>query len=286
MTLRELGLALRRALAEAGVEASALEARLLLAKAAGMTPEALLASPHCEASPDAAETAEALLRRRLAGEPVAYLLGSADFYGMRFAVTPDVLIPRSDTETLVAAALARTETAAPRVLDLGAGSGCVGCAIAAALPRSRAVLADNSPAALGVAGENVRRLGLAGRVTCVELDMLRPPAPELGSFDLIVSNPPYIRRDEIPALDASVRDHEPRTALDGGADGLDFYRALASLWTPRLRAGWMLCEVGEDQAGDVCALLRRAGLTDVGTERDSAGTERVVFGRKQATELR
>ena len=167
------------------------------------------------------------------------------------------------------------------MLDLCTGSGCIGCAIASALPQSRAVLADISAPALAVARENIAALGLTGRVTAEQLDVRCNPPRALGSFDMIVSNPPYIRDDEMPKLDASVRDYEPALALAAGADGLDFYRAIAEKWTPLLRlGGWMLLEVGEGQAPDVTALLRRAGLRSLGTARDTAGTERVVFGRK------
>ncbi len=282
-TYNELYLALRQWLRDAGVDAHALEARLLVAGAAGKTPERLLQDLQLYASDEIARRVDALAARRLAGEPAAYLVGRWGFYGLDFAVTPDVLIPRMDTEVLVDCALTRLrgKTELARVLDLCTGSGCIGCAIAHALPESRAVLADVSAPALAVARENIAALGLAGRVEAELLDVRRDPPRALGSFDMIVSNPPYIRDDEMPELDASVRDYEPALALAAGPDGLDFYRAIAEKWTPLLRlGGWMLLEVGEGQAPDVTALLRRAGLRSLGTARDTAGTERVVFGRK------
>lgn len=282
-TYNELYLALRQRLRDAGVDAHALEARLIVAGAAGKTPEKLLQDLQLYASDEIEQRVDALAARRLSGEPAAYLVGRWGFYGLDFAVTPDVLIPRMDTEVLVDCALARLrgKTELARVLDLCTGSGCIGCAIAHALPQSRAVLADISAPALAVARENIAALGLAGRVGAEQLDVRRDPPRELGSFDMIVSNPPYIRDDEMPELDASVRDYEPALALAAGADGLDFYRAIAEKWTPLLRlGGWMLLEVGEGQAPDVTALLRRAGLRSLGTARDTAGTERVVFGRK------
>ncbi len=282
-TYNELYLALRQRLRDAGVDAHALEARLLVAGAAGKTPEKLLQDLQLYASDEIAQRVDALAARRLAGEPAAYLVGRWGFYGLDFAVTPDVLIPRMDTEVLVDCALTRLrgKTELARVLDLCTGSGCIGCAIAHALPQSRAVLADVSAPALAVARENIAALGLAGRVEAELLDVRRDPPRALGSFDMIVSNPPYIRDDEMPELDASVRDYEPALALAAGPDGLDFYRAIAEKWTPLLRlGGWMLLEVGEGQAPDVTALLRRAGLRSLGTARDTAGTERVVFGRK------
>lgn len=282
-TYNELYLALRQRLRDAGVDAHALEARLLVAGAAGKTPEKLLQDLQLYASDEIAQRVDALAARRLAGEPAAYLVGRWGFYGLDFAVTPDVLIPRMDTEVLVDCALTRLrgKTELARVLDLCTGSGCIGCAIAHALPESRAVLADVSAPALAVARENIAALGLAGRVEAELLDVRRDPPRALGSFDMIVSNPPYIRDDEMPELDASVRDYEPALSLAAGPDGLDFYRAIAEKWTPLLRlGGWMLLEVGEGQAPDVTALLRRAGLRSLGTARDTAGTERVVFGRK------
>lgn len=282
-TYNELYLALRQRLRDAGVDAHALEARLIVAGAAGKTPEKLLQDLQLYASDEIAQRVDALAARRLSGEPAAYLVGRWGFYGLDFAVTPDVLIPRMDTEVLVDCALARLrgKTELARVLDLCTGSGCIGCAIAHALPQSRAILADISAPAFSVARENIAALGLAGRVTAEQLDVRRDPPRTLGSFDMIVSNPPYIRDDEMPELDASVRDYEPALALAAGADGLDFYRAIAEKWTPLLRlGGWMLLEVGEGQAPDVTALLRRAGLRSLGTARDTAGTERVVFGRK------
>ena len=282
-TYNELYLALRQRLRDAGVDAHALEARLIVAGAAGKTPEKLLQDLQLYASDEIAQRVDALAARRLSGEPAAYLVGRWGFYGLDFAVTPDVLIPRMDTEVLVDCALARLrgKTELARVLDLCTGSGCIGCAIAHALPQSRAILADISAPAFSVARENIAALGLAGRVTAEQLDVRRDPPRTLGSFDMIVSSPPYIRDDEMPELDASVRDYEPALALAAGADGLDFYRAIAEKWTPLLRlGGWMLLEVGEGQAPDVTALLRRAGLRSLGTARDTAGTERVVFGRK------
>lgn len=282
-TYNELYLALRQRLRDAGVDAHALEARLIVAGAAGKTPEKLLQDLQLYASDEIEQRVDALAARRLSGEPAAYLVGRWGFYGLDFAVTPDVLIPRMDTEVLVDCALARLrgKTELARVLDLCTGSGCIGCAIASALPESRAVLADVSAPALAVARENIAALGLARRVTAELLDVRCDPPRALGSFDMIVSNPPYIRDDEMPKLDASVRDYEPALALAAGADGLDFYRAIAEKWTPLLRlGGWMLLEVGEGQAPDVTALLRRAGLRSLGTARDTAGTERVVFGRK------
>ncbi len=282
-TYNKLFIATRQALRDAGVEGCTLEARLLLSAASGKSREALLRDMQLYSSDEIEATLAALTARRLGGEPAAYITERWEFYGLELKVTPSVLIPRSDTETLVhqALELARGRWEDARILDLCTGSGCVGCALAHALPRSRAVLLDNSLDALEVARENTHLLGLDARVECIAGDVTRPPDPSLGSFGLIVSNPPYIRRSEIPLLDPSVRDFEPHAALDGGEDGLDYYRAILENDVLLLRSGgWLLFEVGEEQAHDVSMLLRRAGLRNVGAVRDLYGTERVVFGKK------
>ena len=280
-TYNELYITLRQQLKQQGVEACSLEARLLTAAAAGKTPEELLRDLQLYTSPEVEARLEALSRRRLAGEPAAYLLGTWDFHGLELKITPDVLIPRSDTETLVDAALAllRGREEEARILDLCTGSGCVGCALGTALPKSHIVLADKSGAALEVARENARtHLGVRG--VCMQLDVLVPPEPMLGSFDVIVCNPPYVARGELAGLDASVRDYEPREALDGGEDGLDFYRVILKDWAKLLRqSGWLLFEVGETQAEDVEKLMRLAGLRSLGRTKDSGGWDRVVYGR-------
>ena len=280
-TYNDIYISLSRRLREAGVEAHSLEARLIVAAAADKRQAELLRDLRLYASDEIERRAAALAERRLLGEPAAYITGSWDFCGMDLTVSPDVLIPRSDTEALVAAALARMEgRAAPRFLDLCTGSGCVGLALANMLPGSRGVLLDNSEKALAVARENVWRLGFADRLECVRADVRMPPAPALGSFDLIVSNPPYVPSGELALLDPSVRDYEQQEALDGGADGLDLYRAILENWIAALRpSGWLCFEVGEEQAKDVALLTRRALLRSVGTAKDSRGCDRVVYAK-------
>ena len=281
-TYNELYIGLRQEFRDAGIEAYALEARLLLAHAADKTPAKLMADLQLYASDEIEAGCAALAARRLAGEPTAYILGEWSFYGLDLKVAPGVLIPRSDTEVLVEKALEllRGSTDEPRVLDLCTGSGCIGCAIGNALPKSRIVMVDNSAKALILARENARLCGLDTRAVCMEMDVCAEPQALLGSFDMIVSNPPYIARAEIETLDASVRDYEPHEALCGGEDGLDFYRALLKNWKPLLRrSGWMVFEVGETQAEDVKLLMLKAGLRSVGVEKDTAGYDRVVYGR-------
>ena len=280
-TYNNLYLDTRQRLREAGVEGAQLEARELLCHAAGKSREQFYRDMALYAPDPVEEKLAALVERRLAGEPVAYLIGEWEFYGLTLDVTPDVLIPRMDTEVLAERAilLARAAGEGARVLDLCAGSGCVGLAVAANVPTCRVVLADISEAALKICKGNVRRNELNARVTCVQADALQKPDAALWDFDVIACNPPYIPTGDLAGLDVSVRDYEPRSALDGGADGLDFYRAIAARWGSALRLGGsLLFEVGINQAMDVAALLERSGFEDIQSTQDTQGIPRVVEG--------
>ena len=280
-TYNNLYLDTRQRLREAGVEGAQLEARELLCHAAGKSREQFYRDMALYAPDPVEEKLAALVERRLAGEPVAYLIGEWEFYGLTMDVTPDVLIPRMDTEVLAERAilLARAAGEGARVLDLCAGSGCVGLAVAANVPTCRVVLADVSEAALKICKGNVRRNELNARVTCVQADALQKPDAALWDFDVIACNPPYIPTGDLAGLDVSVRDYEPRSALDGGADGLDFYRAIAAQWGSALRLGGsLLFEVGINQAMDVAALLEGSGFEDIQSTQDTQGIPRVVEG--------
>ena len=280
-TYNNLYLDTRQRLREAGVEGAQLEARELLCHAAGKNREQFYRDMALYAPDPVEEKLAALVERRLSGEPVAYLIGEWEFYGLTLDVTPDVLIPRMDTEVLAERAilLARAAGEGARVLDLCAGSGCVGLAVAANVPTCRVVLADVSEAALKICKGNVRRNELNARVTCVQADALQKPDAALWDFDVIACNPPYIPTGDLAGLDVSVRDYEPRSALDGGADGLDFYRAIAAQWGSALRLGGsLLFEVGINQAMDVAALLERSGFEDIQSTQDTQGIPRVVEG--------
>lgn len=280
-TYNDLYLDTRALLRRAGVEMAQLEARELVGYAADKTREQLVRDGMLYASAQVEQRVEELLSRRLAGEPVAYIIGEWEFYGLTLDITRDVLIPRPDTELLAQRAieLVRPAGEGARVLDLCAGSGCVGLAVAQNAPNCRVVLADLSEAALRICKSNVRRCALNARVTSLLADALEAPAAALWDFDLIVCNPPYIPRGDIPALDLSVREHEPLSALDGGEDGLDFYRAIASKWSPALRLGGrLLFEVGIHQAGPVEAILLENGFEDLRVFPDPAGIPRVVEG--------
>ncbi len=281
-TYNTLFLDARRALRAAGSDSPQLEAQELLRFSTGKTREELYRDLPLYAPPHAAEAFQRLLSRRLAGEPGADLLGEWEFHGLPLDISPEVLIPRDDTEILAQQAIARTRAVAehPRVLDLCAGSGCVGLAIAHDCPQAQVMLADISEPALRVCRQNIRRNGLSGRAVACQADALAKPGAVMWDFDVIASNPPYIPSGDWETLDVSVRDFEPRLALDGGEDGLDFYRGILKHWTVSLRlGGWLLCEVGQGQAPAVEELFARHGLVDIQTYPDTAGIWRVVEGR-------
>ncbi len=280
-TYNNLYLDARKRLKAAGVEAAQLEARELVCFAAGKNREQFLRDMSLYASDEVEAKVAELMNRRLEGEPVAYLIGEWEFYGLPLDISRDVLIPRADTEVLAEQAIlaARAAGEGARVLDLCAGSGCVGLAVAANAPQCRTVLADVSEEALKICRQNIRRNDLNARVTCVQADARQAPSSVLWDFDVIASNPPYIPTRDIDGLDSSVRDYEPHLALDGGDDGLDFYRDIAEKWRTALRLGGVLLfEVGIGQAADVEQILARCGYEDIETFQDTGGIWRVVKG--------
>ena len=278
----ELYLEARRALRASEGENASFVARELLGFASGKSAAALMADRELYASEQTAERMEQYTARALQGEPLAYILGKWSFYGLELTVTPDVLIPRDDTMAVTELAIGKLREMEPpqRVLDLCTGSGCIGLAIAHQIETARVTLADLSQPALRIARKNIADLKMIGRVNALQADV-REPAPKFwGQFDLIVSNPPYVTAQEMTELDVSVRAHEPEMALDGGEDGLMFYRAIVRHWTQILRpGGWLMFEVGEDQADAVMALMTEEKYTDVTALEDTAGIRRVVVGR-------
>jgi len=269
---------------QARAGAAGLDARLIVAAAAGIAAERLPAVGDRPVDPTVAETAWILARRRADGEPTARLFGRKEFWSLDLALSPTVLVPRPDTETLVAAALDWVEAggrrAAPlRLLDLGTGSGAILLALLSELPLAFGVGVDLDPAALVTARQNAAALGLAERSGFVASDWA---AALGGRFDLIAANPPYVETAAIAALEPEVKDHDPVRALDGGADGLAAYRAIVPALRRLLRPdGPVLLEVGAGQAPAVAALLGEAGL-ETTSRTDLAGIERVVVGRSPA----
>ena len=281
-TYNDIYLSARNLLRQSGVEAFSLEAKLLVAGAAGKTTAQLLRDMSLYASNKIEDTVTEYIARRLRGEPVAYITGSWEFYGLPIVTTPDVLIPRMDTEKLVDTAkeLLTGRKMNARILDLCCGSGCITCAIGHEMPATRLVAIDISANALEVCRRNIAAQKLISRVICMQADALSSPPLGIGEFDMIVSNPPYIASEEIKTLDISVKDFEPVWALDGGEDGLKFYKAIIKYWKSLLRqGGYLLFEVGEGQAQAVRDMLSAAGFGYTDTRKDTLGIDRVVFGR-------
>ena len=280
ITYNDLFLDVRRELKRGGVIDTTLEARELTCFGTGKTREELTRDGRLYAPPELERRVRELTARHLAGEPVAYLIGEWEFYGLPLDISRDVLIPRPDTEVLVEQAVSYIQTqGACRVLDLCAGSGCIGLAVASQCPGIHAVLGEFSDAALKICRQNIRRNGLTSRVIPMTVNALERPDRTLGEFHCIVSNPPYIPHDEIPGLDHSVKDYEPHLALDGGADGLDFYRAISEKWKAALSPGGRLYfEVGIGQADAVLRIMRSQGFGDIQVVKDHHGIPRVVFG--------
>lgn len=283
-TYNDIYMNTRSLLRQRGIEAFNQEARYIVAAAADKTVEELLRDMNLYASNQIEERVLDFTARRLRGEPVAYITGSWEFYGLPMITTSDVLIPRVDTEVLVskAKALLLGKKMDARILDLCCGSGCITCALGHELPATRLVAVDISANALEVCRQNVTANKVGSRVICLQADALASPPLGIGEFDMIVSNPPYIPSEEIKALDCSVRDYEPVWALDGGEDGLKFYKGIIKYWKSLLCAGgYLLFEVGEGQADIVKDMLDASGFISTGTVKDTGGVDRVVFGRMQ-----
>lgn len=280
----DLYLDARRALLEKEGQFASNIARELVCAASGKTAEQMIADRELYASEEVCQLTADFVRRYAAGEPMPYILGEWDFYDMTLTVTPDVLIPRDDTTVVTELAIKKALflNQNPRILDLCTGSGCIGLAIAKRVKDARVTLGDVSQGALRVARRNIMDQKLATRVKCLPIDVLKPAQDFLGTFDLIVSNPPYIPTETWKTLDPSVRDYEPRLALDGGDDGLDFYRAILENFTPALQpGGWICFEFGIGQGNDVCSLLRQHGYEITELRKDSAEITRAVLARKR-----
>ena len=261
-----------------------LDARLLVGKATTLDLTGMSIAAQRLLRDDEAVSLAALAARRLAHEPVARILGEKEFWGLTFALSADTLVPRADTEAVVEAALELVRAAGDpieplRIVDIGTGSGAILLALLHELPTATGIGTDISADALRTAAANAERLGLAARATFVESDYCEKLK---GPFDLIVSNPPYVRRTEIANLAPEVREHDPRRALDGGSDGLVAYRAMAHDIVALLEPGGAFAlEVGTGQADEVAELMRLCGLHTIRPHRrDIAGIARVVWGRK------
>jgi len=265
-------------------EQAATTARELLCFVSGFGSAELMAMQRDPIPPQIAEAYLTVSGRILAGEPLAYILGTWSFYGLELTVTPDVLIPRDDTMAVVdlALELRKGMPAGPRILDLCTGSGCIGLALAHKMKDARVTLCDLSSKALKIAKKNAVDLHLNGRVTCFQADVLQPAQAFLGKFDMIISNPPYITAEEMTQLQRSVRDYEPQMALYGGVDGMTFYHAIVKNYESALKPGGFICfEFGMGQEDAVCRILREHNFVVLDLRKDSGGIVRAVSAQKK-----
>jgi release factor glutamine methyltransferase len=272
-------------LREAGVPEARFEAELLLRHALGCTREALFARLHEPAAAEAVGHYFQLLERRRGRVPIQHILGTQEFYGLSFRVTPSVLIPRPETEGVVEEALnelSRRARSAPRIADVGCGSGCIAIALARELPEAAILAIDASPAALAVARENAAAHGVDGRITFLHGDLLDPLVEREEKLDLVVSNPPYVVDSEILELAPEVKEHEPRMALAGGPDGLAaITRLLEGVGAVLESGGAVVMEIGKGQDPQVAERVVSAGLDLLRIVPDLAGIPRVVVARKR-----
>lgn len=286
MTRQTLAHALRDAIARLtpAHDTARLDAELLLAHALNKSRSYLHAWPERMLTDVETESFAALIARRAAGEPIAHILGTREFWSLELSVTPDTLIPRPETELLVELALARIPNGAQwRIADLGTGSGAIALAVAHERPLCRIDAGDISAPALAVAERNAQRLGL--RNVCFHCGAWYGPLQDLR-FDMILSNPPYIGSDDPHLLEGDVR-HDPRGALVAGRDGLDDLRTIIAGAPAHLRpGGWLLVEHGYDQGAAVAQLFTQAGYTGVRTHADLAGQPRVTEGQYSDTAIR
>jgi len=273
-------------LAAAGIESARLDAELLLAEALGIERGRLYLSYDRALDDGAVARFRSFVARRASSEPVSYIVGRREFWSLDLVVNPAVLTPRPETELLVEAALAFARRRLVkdgwlRILDVGTGSGAIAVALAQEIPGAETVATDVSSEALEVARSNARRHSVERKIRFLAGDLFAPVAEMV--FDLIVSNPPYIRRSEIAALPRDVRDYEPRLALDGGADGLDYYRRIARE-APRYLSdgGFIAVEIGAGVGEEVANLFAAAGFASIRLDKDLTGCERVVSALKLA----
>ena len=279
-TYNNLYMDIRRQLKQAGYTGANLEARELVCCGSGKSKEEFFRDAQLYVTPEVEEKILSLVERHLNGEPVAYLIGEWEFYGMPLDVSEAVLIPRVDTEVLAREAIDYLRFLGKcRVLDLCAGSGCIGLAIAANVPEARVLLGEISEPAIRICRQNIRRSNLTGQVSVMTMDALSPPPKALGEFQRIVSNPPYIPRADMETLDHSVKDFEPHLARCGGEDGYDFYTAITRQWKEVLVTGGRLYfEVGIGQADTVLRMMRAEGFGDINVVQDDQKIPRVVYG--------
>lgn len=285
LTLLQAWQSAKARLETAGLAGPVIDARLLVEAAAEATRADIVTDPYRALTPEQEERLADYLARRERRQPVSHILGRKGFWKIMLSVTPDVLTPRPDTEVIVDYVLKKfpDETAPFHILDLGVGSGAIVLSILAERPRAKGLATDISHEALAVARENAANLGLANQIAFARGNWTEGLAD--ASFDVVVSNPPYIASEVIETLEPEVKDHEPRVALDGGTDGLDAYRRLAPEILRVLKPGGLFAvEIGYDQKDAVEALFNDVGAGDVWTIKDLSTNDRVVVGVKNPLE--
>ncbi len=290
-TVRELIQITSKYLADKGVESPRLNAERLLGDVLSLPRIELYLQHDRPLSAAELDRYREYVRRRAAGEPLQTLIGTTEFYSRSFKVPAGVFIPRPETEVLVERCVELLtpegrRLVSPQVLEIGCGCGVIGISLAAEVPAVQVVATDVDPAAVELSAHNARRLGVAGRMTFLAGSLFAPVSATLaGKVDLLVSNPPYIPAGEIDSLPAEVVEHEPRAALDGGSDGLDFYRALAAGLAKWLGPeGQVAVEIGAEQADGVTEIFGRSGCRDIRVRRDYNDLPRVVTARRAATD--
>lgn len=272
-------------LKESGLDEPVIESRVLVGFVLGGGPERVLADRDNTLTTDQASLLADLLSQRCHWVPMAHIVGMREFWSLPFKVTPATLVPRPDSETIVEAALDHAPPLPERILDLGTGTGCLLLAVLSEWPDATGVGVDASADALNVAQENAQSLNLSGRVRMVHADWTQPNWVDAldGPFDVVISNPPYIPTRDIEDLESEVKNHDPMSALDGGASGLDAYRILTGAMPDLLRPGGIVVfEVGIGQASDVAKMLTENGLDVLEQRTDLGGILRAVVGRKPA----
>ncbi|MHB0997952.1 MAG: peptide chain release factor N(5)-glutamine methyltransferase [Armatimonadota bacterium] len=280
INIRELLRSAVEKLSSAGIDTPILDAEVLLSHASGLSRVQMIAHPEYTLNQDIYDLFINWIDRRYNREPLAYITGEREFYGITFKVTPDVLIPRQDTEILVETSLNLIKHISnPAIADIGVGSGAITVSLARYLPNASIYGTDSSDGALQIASDNADRAGVGDRLHLIKGDLLNPL--NAMKFDMIVSNPPYIPTAEIDKLEPEVAKYEPRGALDGGPDGLDYYRRLISEAPAYLKSSGILAvEIGIGQSGDVSYMYKTHGFHDVCIKKDYSGIDRVVSGIK------
>lgn len=277
MTVKDIIIKTTAVLKDAGIESASLDCRLLLCKFLGVDKVYLITNSDREI--DDLSEFDALVKRRLNHEPMQYILNHAEFMGLDFYVDENVLIPRPDTEILVEKVISHFGETSFEFLDIGTGSGCIPISILANCKNARGISADISEKAIDVAKKNAESNGVSERLNFINIDILNH-FPE-GKFDCIVSNPPYIESEVVETLMPDVREFEPYLALDGGADGLTFYRRIADKGYDSLKDGGLLAfEIGYNQGESVGRIMNEKGYRNTEVIKDIAGNDRVVVGTK------